>query len=100
MRCPTGLAAYVLSNSDPLLARLVRDIDAGAIGINNFGASLPEAPFGGVKSSGYGSEGGYEGLDPYLVTKYVNHALMPDQVPDEALFCREGMDFLASRIPV
>lgn len=47
MRCPTGLAAYVFSNSDPLLARLVRDIDAGAIGINNFGASLLEAPFGG-----------------------------------------------------
>jgi succinate-semialdehyde dehydrogenase/glutarate-semialdehyde dehydrogenase len=74
---PYGLAAYVFSNSDPLLARLVRDIEAGAIGINSFGVSLPEAPFGGVKSSGYGTEGGYEGLDSYLVTKYVNHALMP-----------------------
>jgi succinate-semialdehyde dehydrogenase/glutarate-semialdehyde dehydrogenase len=74
---PYGLAAYVFSNSDPLLSRLVRDIEAGAIGINSFGVSLPEAPFGGVKSSGYGSEGGYEGLDSYLVTKYVNHALMP-----------------------
>ncbi|MBN9250649.1 MAG: NAD-dependent succinate-semialdehyde dehydrogenase, partial [Mesorhizobium sp.] len=58
---PYGLAAYVFSNSDPLLARLVRDIEAGAVGINSFGVSLPEAPFGGVKSSGYGSEGGYEG---------------------------------------
>ena len=42
------------------------------VGLNHFGISMPETPFGGVKESGYGSEGGTEGLDAYLVTKLVS----------------------------
>jgi succinate-semialdehyde dehydrogenase/glutarate-semialdehyde dehydrogenase len=41
------------------------------VAINHHGLALPETPFGGVKDSGYGSEGGAEGLEPYLVTKFV-----------------------------
>ena len=44
------------------------------VGINSFGISVPDAPFGGVKESGFGSEGGPEGLDSYLVTKAIHQA--------------------------
>ena len=42
--------------------------------INHHGLALPETPFGGVKDSGYGSEGGMEGLEAYLATKFVTQA--------------------------
>ncbi len=42
--------------------------------VNHLGLALPETPFGGVKDSGYGSEGGVESIEPYLVTKFVTHA--------------------------
>ena len=42
------------------------------LGINNTFIALPETPFGGVKQSGYGSEGGSEGIEPFLVTKLVS----------------------------
>ena len=42
--------------------------------INSFGSGLPEMPFGGVKDSGYGSEGGIEAIDAYLNTKFVSQA--------------------------
>jgi len=48
-------------------------LQAGMVGINTPAISLAEAPFGGVKESGYGSEGGTEGLDAYLCTKFVAH---------------------------
>ena len=41
--------------------------------INHFGIALPETPFGGIKESGYGHEGGIEGLSAYLRTKFVSH---------------------------
>ena len=44
------------------------------VSINHHGLALPESPFGGVKDSGYGSEGGIEALESYLVTKFVTHA--------------------------
>ena len=44
------------------------------VGINTFAISVPDAPFGGVKESGFGSEGGPEGLDSYLVTKAIHQA--------------------------
>ena len=47
-------------------------LETGMVGVNHFGVSLPETPFGGVKESGYGHEGGIEGLDAYLVTKFVS----------------------------
>jgi len=69
---PFGLAAYAFTGSSKR-ARAVREgVRAGMIGINHFGISLAEAPFGGVKESGYGSEGGTEGLESYLDTKHVS----------------------------
>ena len=44
------------------------------VSINHHGIALPETPFGGIKESGYGSEGGVEGLDAYLATKFVTQA--------------------------
>ena len=49
-------------------------IEAGMVGINSFGISTADAPFGGVKDSGFGSEGGLEGMDGYLVTKAIHMA--------------------------
>ena len=73
-RLPYGLAAFAFT--DRLrTANLVGDaLEAGMVGINTFAISVPDAPFGGVKESGFGSEGGPEGLDAYLVTKAVHQA--------------------------
>jgi succinate-semialdehyde dehydrogenase / glutarate-semialdehyde dehydrogenase len=68
---PYGLAAYAFTQDVGESIRLGNEIEAGMIGINHFGIALAELPFGGVKESGYGSEGGTEGLDGYLVTKSV-----------------------------
>ena len=46
-------------------------INAGLVGVNHPGVSMPETPFGGVNESGYGSEGGIEGLEAFLRTKFV-----------------------------
>lgn len=70
-RLPYGLAAYAYTSSTATATGLGAGIESGMIGINHHGLALPETPFGGVKDSGYGSEGGAEGLEPYLVTKFV-----------------------------
>jgi succinate-semialdehyde dehydrogenase / glutarate-semialdehyde dehydrogenase len=70
-RLPYGLAAYVFTQDVSEHIALTNGIEAGMIGVNHFGVSLAEIPFGGVKASGFGSEGGTEGLDGYLVTKSV-----------------------------
>jgi succinate-semialdehyde dehydrogenase/glutarate-semialdehyde dehydrogenase len=70
-RLPYGLAAYAFTNDVAESIRLSDEIETGMLGINHFGVSFAEIPFGGVKDSGYGSEGGTEGLDSYLVTKSV-----------------------------
>ncbi len=49
-------------------------VEAGMVSINHHGLGLPETPFGGVKDSGYGSEGGSEAMEPYLVSKFVTHS--------------------------
>ncbi|CAL9619796.1 Alpha-ketoglutaric semialdehyde dehydrogenase 1 [Nocardiopsis dassonvillei] len=72
---PYGLAAYGFTESAATAERLVRGLEAGILSINHCGGSVSEAPSGGVKSSGYGREGGTEGLDAYLVTKRVSHLL-------------------------
>ncbi|GAA3442689.1 NAD-dependent succinate-semialdehyde dehydrogenase [Planomonospora venezuelensis] len=72
---PYGLAAYGFTRSSATAERLVRGFEAGILSINHCGGSVHEAPSGGVKSSGYGREGGPEGLDAYLVTKRVSHIL-------------------------
>jgi len=70
-RLPYGLAAYAYTRSEKTAAGLGSQIETGMISINHHGLALPEVPFGGVKDSGYGSEGGADALDAYLVTKFV-----------------------------
>jgi succinate-semialdehyde dehydrogenase/glutarate-semialdehyde dehydrogenase len=70
-RLPYGLAAYAFTRDRDRIAQLRHEVESGMIGINSFAISAPETPFGGVKESGYGSEGGSEGLDAYLNTKFV-----------------------------
>ncbi len=68
---PFGLSAYAFTQSLQDAHRLGTELESGMVNINHFGSSLPETPFGGVKDSGIGSEGGAETFDGYLVTKFV-----------------------------
>ncbi|MFJ7213048.1 NAD-dependent succinate-semialdehyde dehydrogenase [Amycolatopsis sp. NPDC098790] len=72
---PFGLAAYGFTHRADVADRLVRGFEAGILSLNHTGGSVPHAPSGGWKDSGYGREGGAEGLDGYLVTKRVSHRL-------------------------
>jgi len=74
-RLPYGLAAYAFSRSANTVAALSEGVETGMMTVNHLGLALPETPFGGVKDSGYGSEGGPEALDAYLTTKFVTHAV-------------------------
>ena len=69
---PYGLAAYVFTTDGEKASKTSQALDAGVIGINHPAVSTPETPFGGVDESGYGSEGGIEGLDAFLRTKFVS----------------------------
>ncbi|MBV8497197.1 MAG: aldehyde dehydrogenase family protein, partial [Gammaproteobacteria bacterium] len=71
---PYGLAAYAFTNDLKLSQRLSAGLVAGMVGINHFGISQPETPFGGVKESGFGSESGLEGLLGYTDVKLVSVA--------------------------
>lgn len=70
-RLPYGLAAYAFTSSMKTASRLGNEVEAGMISINHLGLALPETPFGGVKDSGYGSEGGSEAIEAYLETRFV-----------------------------
>src|SRR5580700_4208952 len=70
---PYGLAAYAFTRSARNVDRLAESVEAGNLSINHFVASIAETPFGGVKDSGYGREGGTEGLACYTVAKNVSH---------------------------
>ena len=67
-----GLTAFTFTSSEPIARYLSNRLEAGLVTVNTGGTSLPELPFGGVKQSGYGYEGGSEGLDAYQVRKLVN----------------------------
>ncbi len=71
-RLPYGLAAYAYTRSSATCAALADDVETGMVSINHHGLALPETPFGGIKDSGYGSEGGSEAMEAYLVTKFVS----------------------------
>jgi succinate-semialdehyde dehydrogenase/glutarate-semialdehyde dehydrogenase len=73
-RLPYGLAAYVFTTASATAVTMSEELQAGGIGINSFAVSHIEAPFGGLKDSGYGHEGGPEGLMAYMHQKYVHHA--------------------------
>jgi succinate-semialdehyde dehydrogenase / glutarate-semialdehyde dehydrogenase len=70
---PYGLAGYAFTRSADNAERLAEGIEVGNLSINHFVASVAETPFGGVKESGYGREGGTEGLECYTVVKNVSH---------------------------
>jgi succinate-semialdehyde dehydrogenase/glutarate-semialdehyde dehydrogenase len=71
-RLPYGLAGYAFTQSIRNAHRLAQEVEVGMLWINQPAAPTPEMPFGGIKDSGYGSEGGPEAMDAYLVTKTVS----------------------------
>jgi succinate-semialdehyde dehydrogenase/glutarate-semialdehyde dehydrogenase len=73
-RLPFGLAAFAFTENGRR-ANLIGDlVESGMVGINTFAISVADAPFGGVKDSGFGSEGGKEGLESYQVVKAIHQA--------------------------
>ena len=70
-RLPWGLAAYAYTKNSKTMAQVGAAFESGMVSINHHGLALPEVPFGGMKDSGYGSEGGTEALEAYLNTKFV-----------------------------
>ncbi len=73
-RLPFGLASYAFTRSTRTATAIAASVEAGMMTINHIGLALPEVPFGGVKDSGYGSEGGSEAIESYLVTKFVTQS--------------------------
>ena len=73
-RLPFGLAAYAWTRSAKTANAVANAVETGMISINHVGLGIPEVPFGGVKDSGYGSEGGSEAIEPYLNPKFVSQA--------------------------
>ena len=71
---PYGLAAYAFTGSAQTANMIGDALQSGMVGVNSINVSTPETPFGGIKESGYGSEGGLEGLQAYLNTKFISQA--------------------------
>jgi succinate-semialdehyde dehydrogenase/glutarate-semialdehyde dehydrogenase len=67
-----GLAAYAFTTSNSTAAAIGDQLQSGMVGVNSVMISTPETPFGGVKESGHGSEGGIEGLSAYFNTKFIS----------------------------
>ena len=68
---PFGLASYAFTGSSRNAQAISTGLEAGMVSINHIGLALSETPFGGIKDSGIGSEGGLETFDGYLNTKFV-----------------------------
>ncbi|QOH70644.1 NAD-dependent succinate-semialdehyde dehydrogenase [Pseudomonas putida] len=71
-RLPFGLASYAWTRRQADIHTLTQGVEAGMLSINHLGLALPETPYGGIKDSGHGSEGGSEALDGYLHTHFVS----------------------------
>jgi succinate-semialdehyde dehydrogenase/glutarate-semialdehyde dehydrogenase len=71
-RLPFGLASYAFTSSTKTATAIGSQVEAGMMSINSFGLALPEVPFGGIKDSGYGSEGGTEAMEAYVNTKFIS----------------------------
>ena len=69
---PYGLAAYLFTESVSRGINIIEKLDYGIVGWNDGLPSAAQAPFGGMKESGYGREGGHEGIDAFLETQYVS----------------------------
>ncbi len=72
-RLPFGLASYAFTHDAKRATKVANAIEAGMLSINHHGIALPETPFGGIKDSGFGHEGGIEGLSAYMQAKMVSH---------------------------
>ena len=72
-----GLSAYVFTNNLDRAFRLMESIESGMMGINDGVPTTSQAPFGGVKQSGWGRELGTEGMEAFLETKHVSLAIAP-----------------------
>ena len=68
-----GLAGYLFTDSARTILKVSDQLEVGSLAINGMGVSVPEAPFGGLKDSGYGSESGIEGMEAFLDTKFTHH---------------------------
>ncbi|WP_175762778.1 aldehyde dehydrogenase family protein, partial [Burkholderia anthina] len=73
-RLPYGLSAYAFTASARTALDVGDGLEAGMIGINQYRIVATELPFGGLKESGHGSEGGAEGIEPYLTRKFISQA--------------------------
>lgn len=73
---PYGLAAYAFTRSAAAADRLLRELECGVVSVNHFMGAGDSTPFGGVKDSGYGREGGAECFDGYLVSKLASHRVL------------------------
>src|SRR3954453_20491580 len=71
---PFGLAAYAFTTSNATAAAIGDALQSGMVGVNSVAISTPETPFGGIKDSGYGHEGGIEGLEVYMNKKFIAQA--------------------------
>lgn len=71
---PFGLAAYVFSASRRNLDAMANDLEVGLLGLNHCDIAAAETPFGGMKESGFGSEGGSEGIEGFLTTRFVTES--------------------------
>lgn len=74
-RLAYGLCSYAFTNDQARNHELARRVESGIMSLNHFGTSQADTPFGGVKESGYGREGGYETLDAFLVTKFISQKI-------------------------
>ncbi|RLL74407.1 NAD-dependent succinate-semialdehyde dehydrogenase [Ochrobactrum soli] len=75
-RLPVGLGAYLFTSSMTTAHKVQNRLKSGMLGVNHFALALPETPFGGVRDSGFGSEGGLEGIEAYLTTMTVTTMLV------------------------
>jgi succinate-semialdehyde dehydrogenase / glutarate-semialdehyde dehydrogenase len=71
-RLPYGLCSYAFTNSQTRAYEFAHRVESGIMSLNHYGTSQPDTPFGGVKESGYGREGGYETLDAFMITKFIS----------------------------
>ena len=73
-RLPYGLSAYAFTRSSLTARTVAARVQSGMVSVNHFGLGIPETPFGGVRDSGYGFEGGSEAIEPYLQTRFITLA--------------------------
>jgi succinate-semialdehyde dehydrogenase/glutarate-semialdehyde dehydrogenase len=72
-KLPYGLASYAFTRNGKIATHIADALESGMVTINHHGLALPETPFGGIKDSGFGHEGGTEGLLVYMQPKFVSY---------------------------